>query len=117
MARFTDKDALEFNMPLPLLKKWDKVMNALWHFLRAYKKVAKDVTVEAVDYTIKYQRGQGKKFTIGVNFTNKKYLSLFVKIDGDNIFEAIIDKIEAFKNEGIVKIVANILQYAEDIKN
>lgn len=116
MSQFTEKDAVNLAMPLPLLKKWEKVMNILWSFFLAYAEAEKEVYIKSEDNTIKFQLGNGNKFEIGVNFCNEKYLSLFVKIECNDEFEATINNIDAFGKEGIIRTVSSILTYAENVR-
>lgn len=115
MIQFTEKDAIEFDEPLPLLQKWETVMNTLWSFFLAYSNAEKNVRVRNESNLIKFQLKGGHKFEIGVNFYNREYLSLFVKIEGNEEFEATINNIDAFGKEGIIRTVSNILTYAENI--
>lgn len=116
MATFTKKDARELGMPLPLLNKWKTVMDELWCFFSSYKIRNKVVSLSAVDNVILFQNNNGHKYQIGVNFYNQKYLSLFVKIEGNDDFEAMINNIDEFGREGIIRTVAAIVTYAENVK-
>lgn len=116
MSQFTEKDAVEMGEPLPLLRKWETVMNTLWSFFLAYADAEKNVQIKNESNLIKFQLKDGNKFEIGVNFYNRKYLSLFVKIDGNDEFEATVNNIDAFGKEGIIRTVSNILTYAEKVR-
>lgn len=116
MAGFTSKDAKELGMPLSLLDGWKLVMDYLWDFFSAYKKVNKKASVRAVDNMILYSLPQQHCFKIYVNFINRKYLSLCVEIEGIEDFKVNIDKIDEFGREGIIMIVANIVTFGEKIK-
>lgn len=116
MSQFTEKDAVEMGKSLPLLRKWETVMNTLWSFFLAYADAEKNVQIKNEANLIKFQLKDGNKFEIGVNFYNSKYLSLFVKIDGNDEFEATINNIDAFGKEGIIRTVSNILTYAENVR-
>lgn len=116
MSQFTEKDAIELGEPLPLLRKWETVMDILWSFFMSYAEAEKNVRIKSEENLIKFQLKDGNKFEIGVNFYNSKYLSLFVKIDGNDEFEATVNNIDAFGKEGIIKTVSDILTYAENVK-
>lgn len=115
MAQFTKKDAIEIGAPLPLLRKWETVMNILWSFFLAYADAEKNVQIKSEANLIKFQLKGGNKFEIGVNLYNRKYLSLFIKIDGNDEFEATVNNIDVFGKEGIIRTVSNILTYAENV--
>lgn len=115
-SKFTEEDAVEMRQPLALLRKWETVMNILWNFFVAYSEAEKAVYVESQDNSIVFQLGNGNKFEIGTNLVNRKYLSLFVKIEDNEEFEATVNNIDAFGEEGIIKTVSNILTFAENVK-
>jgi hypothetical protein len=115
-SKFTEEDAVEMRQPLALLRKWETVMNILWNFFVAYSEAEKAVYVESQDNSIVFQLGNGNKFEIGINLVNRKYLSLFVKIEDNEEFEATVNNIDAFGEEGIIKTVSNILTFAENVK-
>lgn len=114
--RFTEQDSIQTGIPLELLKKWELVMDILWNFFIAYSKKEESVKIKSENNLIKFQLGDGNKFEIGVNIVNHKYLSLFIKISGNDEFEATINNIEQFSNDGIIRNVANIITYAENVK-
>lgn len=116
MSQFTKLYAIKNGMPLQLLRKWETVMNTLWSFFMSYAESEKQVKVKNEDNCIKFQLANGHVFEIGVNFYNSKFLSLYVKIEGNDEFEATINNIDAFGKEGIIRTVADILTYAENIK-
>ena len=116
MSQFTEKDAIEMGESLPLLRKWETVMNILWSFFLAYSIREKNVSVVNDANLIRFRLKDGHNFQIGVNFYNQKYLSLFVKIEGNDEFEATINNIDAFGKEGIIKTVSHILTYAENVR-
>lgn len=116
MSQFTEKDSIKIGEPLALLRKWETVMNILWAFFSAYKHSEKNVRIKSEENLIKFQLKDGNKFEIGVNIYNSKYLSLFVKIDGNDEFEATVNNIDSFGKEGIIRTVSDILTYAENVK-
>jgi len=115
-SKFTEEDAVEMRQPLALLRKWEMVMNILWNFFVAYSEAEKAVYVESQDNSIVFQLGNGNKFEIGINLVNRKYLSLFIVIEDNDEFEATINNIDAFGEEGIIRTVSNIITYAENVK-
>ena len=116
MAKFTEEEAKELGEPLELCHKWQFVMDTLWAFFLAYSQKEKNVSVVNDANLICFRLKDGHAFQIGVNFYNNKYLSLFVKIDGNDEFEATVNNIDAFGKEGIIRTVSNILTYAENVR-
>lgn len=90
-------------------------MNILWSFFSAYAKQAENVQIKNEENTIKYQTGVGHKFEIGINLINSEYLQLYIKIEGNEEFEATINNIEAFGKEGIIRTVGDILTFSENV--
>ena len=115
-SKFTEEDADEMRQPLELLRRWETVMNILWNSFVAYSEAEKSVHVVNQDNKIIFQLGGGNNFEIGVNLINRKYLSLFVKIEGNDEFEATVNNIDFFGKEGIIRTVFSIITYAENIK-
>lgn len=115
MSQFTQDDAIEMKIPLSLLHKWEKVMNTLWSFFLSYSKKEKNVSISADANIILFRLKDGHNFKIFVNFYNEKYLSLSIEIDGHEDFAATINNIDEFGKEGIIKVVANLITYAEKV--
>lgn len=116
MSKFTAKEAKELGIPLPLLNKWQYVMDTLWSFFVAYSKTEKKVQLNNKSNSILYRLADGHHFNISVFFMNTKYLELIIRIDDNDDFEVRISNIDQFKKEGIIRTVAEILTHAEKIK-
>lgn len=116
MSSFTKQDAQELNMPLPLLRKWELVMNTLWSFFLAYAKKEKKVKIKNQENKIYYKLGNGHQYIIWVDFYNNSYLCLKIEIKDVKDFEVRISKIDELGKEGIIRTVANILTAAENVK-
>lgn len=112
---FTEKEANDIGSPIELLNKWEEVMNIMWKFFLAYAAIEKKVKVENKSNCIYFQLDHGHNFEIGVNMYNNKYLSLFIKIVDNDEFEATINNIDQFGKEGIIKVVSEVLTYAENV--
>lgn len=76
----------------------------------------KKVSLGADSNTILFRLSDGHDFKICVNFFNNKYLSLAIEIEGNEDFEARINNIDAFGKEGIIRTVADIITYAENVR-
>lgn len=120
MSKFTSKfiqnDGIDIGVPIPLLRKWERVMNIIWSFLKGYEKVADGVIVYANENTIHYRKGFTNKIIITVFFVNKKYLELSIKIEGNNEFEAKVSHIDTFEKKLMITTLASIIDAAEKIK-
>ena len=116
MANFTEQDAIDLRQPLSLLHKWEDLMNVLWSFFIAYSKKEKNVQVKNECNEILFRLKPGHEFRIGVDMVNSKFLSLSVKIEGNEEFEARINNIDAFGKDGIIRTVADILTYSENVR-
>lgn len=116
MSQFTEQDSNKMGVPLPLLQKWETVMTTLWRYFVAYANSENHVKLKNEKNLIKFQLKDGHKFEIATYIYNKDYLSLSIKIEGNDDFEVTINNIDEFGVDGIVKTVSTILTYAENVK-
>lgn len=116
MPLFTQAQATYLNMPLALLHSWEQVMNILWGFFTAYGKKEKRIKLTAKDNCIYFQLAKGHRYKIAVNMCNQSFLILEVTIPAIPNFTASITYIDMLGEEGIIKTVAYILTYSENVK-
>lgn len=90
-------------------------MNTLWAFFVAYSKAEKKIKIENKENTIRFKLDNGHQFIIGVYMYNSKYLSLNIKIEGNEDFEATVNMIDMLGKEGIIKVVSEILTHCEKV--
>lgn len=112
---FTEKEAKEIGAPLELLNRWQFVMNTLWRFFLAYADAEKEAKIKNSKNEIIFKLGKGHKFVIGCFMYNNSYLSLNIKIDGSNDFEATLNMPDIIGEAGMIRFVSNILTEAEKI--
>lgn len=110
---FTKDDEKKLGLPLPLLKKWEFVMNTLWAFMRAYQKAAEGSKVTGEKNEIQFTSQDGIRFDISLKFYNSKYLCLKITRPDISDFSVSITHIDEFGKEGMIRTVSDVLTYAE----
>ena len=116
MSQFTEADAKEMGSPLPLLQKWEWVMSSLWKFFFAYRRAEPKVNLRQDRNEIYFKLNDGHQFIIGCYMYNNSFLSLNVKIEGNDDFDVSITHIDQYGEAGIIKVLSAILTNAERVQ-
>ena len=116
MAQFTAEEAEKLKIPLEVLQKWEFVMNTIWSFMQIYSGTEKAVRLQNKKNTILFKLAKGHQFVIQAFMVNNSYISLNVTIKGNKDFDASINLADMLGKEGLIRVLSNILTYAENIK-
>lgn len=114
-SQFTKEDAKKLGIPLTLLRKWEKVMNRLWHRIVDFKKYSGKFDLDNRDNGIQIGFFDDIEYEITVNIVNGRYLSLRLGIIGNDDFETSISHVERITDINLLQIIMTIILDNEEL--
>jgi hypothetical protein len=106
-GEFSQDDSVELGLPLPLLRKWEQLMQGVWRLLlRRTLDGGDKIDLVSKDNQIYFARNSFRTYLISINFVNHEYLQLSIEIVGDPNFSLELNGVEGYHEETVVRLVA-----------